>query len=288
LARECQHKDAKWLCSVFDRGAPVDASAAKAVFLTHTNDSRALCFAGLVLALEEGLVRQAAEGGYGLAQALLAGRGDRREGLAWARLAAGQRDPLGMVRLAQFCWTGSVCNKDQDKAKILYREAAEMGQVSAMYNHAKRGLAEMDPERYIWLGRAAARGHHAAAMELTLAAEKQLGLLRMVRRGRLMFAIGEALHTHVNVAEETVFGLKCDEQYLGIAEKVVRLFMEWVGEARKAIRCWIMIGRRQRGANKDVRMLVAKLLWHDRAVWSERVEKKGKKRQAEKKKKNAK
>jgi hypothetical protein len=143
-----------------------------------------------------------------------------------------------------------VCEKDQHKATALYREAAEMGQVSAMYNHAKRGLAEMDPERYVWLGRAAASGHHAAGMELTLAAEKQLGLYLVVHSGRLMFAIGEALHMHVSVAEETVFGLECDEQHLESAGKVIELYKGWVEGARRAIRCWIMVGKRQRGANR--------------------------------------
>jgi TPR repeat protein len=279
LARECQHDDAEWLYRLFDRSTPVDAAAAKVVFLTQSNDMRATCFAGTVASFDEVLVRQSAEAGYALAQALLAGRGDRAEGLVWAQSAASQRDPMGLTRLAQFCWVGSVCEKDQHKAKALYREAAEMGQVSAMYNHAKRGLAEMDPERYVWLGRAAALGHHAAGMELTLAAEKQLGLFPVLQSGRLMFAIGEALQLHVSTTTETIFGLKCDQLYLESAQKVAKLHAEWVEDARIAIQCWLMIGKRQRGANKDIRMMVAKLLWRDRAVWSERAAKKGQRRQ---------
>jgi TPR repeat protein len=272
LARACQHEDAVWLCSLFDREEPRDADAAKAAFVAQGDDRRALCFLGL---LEErgtrGLVRRAAEGGYALAQALVAGGDDRGEAAAWAQRAASQREPLGVLKLAQCCWQGSAaCPRDQDKARALFREAAELGAVSGMYNHAKRGLNEADPERYVWLGRAAALGHHAAAMEVTLAAEKQLGVFRALRSGRTVLAIGEALRERVDTGAKTVFELACDEQSLECAEKVLHLSSSWRRLAEEAIRCWLLIGRRQRGTNRDVRMLIAKLLWRDRGAWSER------------------
>jgi hypothetical protein len=274
LARECRHEDARWLTSLFDREAPTDAEAAKAVFLAQSGDRRAVCFAGMVGKVDRDLVRQAAEAGYPLAQALVAGWEDRGEAVAWAQRAASQGEPLGIVKLATFYWLGTVCEEDRLKARRLFREAAEMQHVSAMYNHAKRGLGEADPERYVWLGRAAALGHHAAAMELTLAAEKQLGLWRTLQSGRVVLAIGEALRERINVVAKTVFELECDEQYLECADQVVKLSVGWTSLAQEAIRCWLMIGRRQRGTNRDVRMLVAKLLWRDRGAWSERDAKK--------------
>ncbi len=274
LARDCGHDDARWLTLLFDREPPADAEAAKAVFVAQGGDKRALCFAAMVATVDRDLVRQAAEAGYALAQALVAGWDDRGEAVAWAQRAANQREPLGMLKLASFYWLGRACAEDQAKAVALFREAAELEQVSAMYNYAKRGLGEADPERYAWLGRAAARGHDAAAMELTLAAEKQVGLMRVLRSGRVVLAIGEALREHVDVGARTVFELACDEPYLECAEKVLELSATWTRQAQEAIRCWLMIGRRQRGTNRDVRMVIAKLLWRDRGAWSERTTKK--------------
>jgi TPR repeat protein len=271
LARACRHEDAVWLCSLFDREEPRDAEAAKAVFAAQGEERRALCFAGLVGEGDRGLVRRAAEAGYALAQALASGWDDREEAAVWAQRSASQREPLGVLKLANWCWQGSAsCPKDHDKAKALFREAAELGAVSGMYNHAKRGLSEADPERYVWLGRAAARGHQAAAMEVTLAAEKQLGVFRVLQSGRVVLAIGEALWERVNAGAKTVFELACDEQYLECAAKVLHLSTSWRRLAEEAIRCWLLIGRRQRGTNRDVRMLIAKLLWRDRGAWSER------------------
>ncbi len=55
--------------------------------------------------------------------------------------------------------------------------------------------------------------------------------------------------------------------------RTVELYRNWCAEARRAIFCWIWCAQ-QHNAAKDIRILVADLVWGERSAWSERKVKK--------------
>ncbi len=47
------------------------------------------------------------------------------------------------------------------------------------------------------------------------------------------------------------------------------MYEYWLGLARQAVYCWLRLSKSLR-VTKDVRLLIANLIWEERAEWSER------------------
>jgi hypothetical protein len=88
---------------------------------------------------------------------------------------------------------------------------------------------------------------------------------------RAVFELGAAFKGHVAADGQTAFGKSGLVKEMEGVRRCVALFDRWSEEARRAVHCWLLVGRRRLGVVKDVRALVAKLLWEERAYWGLRV-----------------
>jgi hypothetical protein len=263
LARLCKHEEAKWLVGLFPGEAPVCGLKAQDIFLAQGEDARALCFGGVVYGWRDDLIRWAAELGCALAQGMMA-NADGVERVAWAEMATAQKDPSGMARLALFCMSGEGCQENKTRGLILFKEAAELEDAFAQFCYGHDAFSEHEPERYVWLVKAACKGMEAARSEMAGEIPKQLKIFDNGGSGRIVFAIGAALSA---VDKPAIF---VEKESLNSAQRTMVLYDHWCRMAKEAIRYWIAIGARLKGINKDMRMLIARLLWAERASWSER------------------
>lgn len=260
--------DAQWLVNVFPSGAPATPEQARDAFLEQGEDGRSLCFAAAVTPrAHPQLVVQAAALGYPLAVGLLAGWRSGDERTALAQEAARLGDAYGHYYTAEWLWRKGECAA----ALQHYGEAARLGDAHAMFELAVRGHHASSEERYHWLGRAAAGEHYAAAVHLLYGIR---GMSPTKGRGsgsRALFAIGVAVRQHFDVAGRRLFGMSLDsDSDVADVQAAIALCGRASEAARRAVMTWMLVARHNRVV-PDVRRLLSKKLWADRAAWSERA-----------------
>ncbi len=163
LARDCKHPDAVWLASIFEGKAVSTKEDAREVFLLHSNDARALCFAWCFTddrRNDLSLLRFAVEMGNAFACSTLCWQvwiANTEEAFRLARLAASQHERDGFYWLGYFFLASVGCEKDLNLAKEKLLIAAELGQFDAAAYYGDL-LDESDAARWLWLGRAASHG----------------------------------------------------------------------------------------------------------------------------------
>ncbi len=54
------------------------------------------------------------------------------------------------------------------------------------------------------------------------------------------------------------------------SERAMSLYLRWNEEAKRAVLCWLWLAR-DKNVVKDIRLLIADLIWEERAAWSERT-----------------
>ncbi len=257
LARGCRHPDAQWLCSLF----PEDVTNLEQMLRSleaQGDDARALYMRGHTQRNER-LIWRAADLGFAPAQAAWAGRVEGDSRMAWLeRAAQGHRN--GLAELAVCLRDGGHCPIDLVRAAALFKEAAELGHVMAAFDYGQVAFAAEDWRRYHWWRMAAARGTtfmflEKAALEQVERFDKGEG-----GAGRVVFELGRALKARPE-------GRPLDERKARAVARCVQLHDEWVAWAKAAIQTWTAIGRRL-GVGKDIRVVIVKLLWADRAAWS--------------------
>jgi hypothetical protein len=254
LAQSCRHADAVWLVSLFPEGVPATRQEAKAVFVAHANDARALYFGAFICWFDKVVkkdVRRSAELGYEPAQAWMAEQSGGHERVAWAERAAAQGERDALFCLALHC--------EKSRSVALIAEAAALGHAYAQCWHAKHNFESCDWRQSYWLGRAAPRIKEAAVALL----DALIG--ECDTSGRVVFEIGAACKGCIDRGR-TVFGRRFDEKRMRCAEAAVVLHDRWCDMAREAIRCWMQVARRY--LVKDIRILIARLLWKERWVWA--------------------
>jgi hypothetical protein len=262
--RECRHPDAQWLASLVPDDSMGKDDLGR-VLLAQGEDRRALFLVGC-LDHAPALLHRAAELGYPPAltrwssSCVLA---DDIFSLVEKAWAGGDRNAT--YRLGNLYRFRSGCEHDMSKAVALWKEAAEVSHVDAQNLYGTWGFGEDDPERFVWWGRAAAGGSLQATLGLLEAARPLL-----VRRdkgcdtGCLLFHICAALDGGKKVEE--VLSLWGEGDDAAVAKRCVALHKQWVACARAAIACWLAAGRRL-GAARDIRLLISRLLWEERAEW---------------------
>ncbi len=294
LAKHCKHPDAVWLTSIFEndpvtkeeekeekkeeeeeetkeetkegvrrreeegrrRREEKRREQARNVFLAHEDDARAVCFAWWMLSDDEAvadlsMLRHAADMGYAFALSTLASHEDSRR-LALAAVSKGERD--GFFQLGHL-----LCHEDKNLAlgKENLLIAAELGELNAVGEYGL-SFGEFDPERWLWLGRAALRGYFTNFLELF---PKQI----LERSSPVkLFLIGRALKGNVDVENQRIFGVKFDFIIVtDVSQRAVNFYMCQVESARLAVDAWVVIGKRL-GVVKDIRRVIASLIWDAR------------------------
>ncbi len=278
VARECQHADAVFLCSLFrcpssgNLVVPESPSDALSVFLDHGGDARCLCWAAFFSpSTAMSLLRASAESGYRWAQALFGWC--YCEGVSWLELSAAQGDRSGLNYLGQRLWHGRGCTADKVRARELLRRAEQLGDAEALFFVASECCGEGSLEQI-------ARWRVCAIEDVTDNSEARVALTRRVGEcvrkyesgrigGRIVFEFGEAFHGRIEAKKQRLSGVAASRAAVEAAQKAVQLRDEWCGKAKRAVLCWLWIAKRERKASRDVRRVIAGLIWQQRAAWSE-------------------
>jgi hypothetical protein len=266
LARKCQHKDAQWLRSLLpEREEGWTERQIEAAFSSHTNEPRSLFFFYALWEFPSERMnecRLAAVAGYPPAQVHYGKRAPMpdEERFEWFRKASEAGDRSGTLEMAGCLLRAKGCTRDVAGGVALLRRAAEAGHIEAMYSYGSCGFTENDPERYEWYCRAAALGDRDALDELHEAAA-------LADPGACMFEMGRGCKRHLDVAQGTLFAVQLDEDSLEDIQKVIAYYDECVQRAKRAVDCWSLVGARL-GVVKDVRIVVARLIWED--LWKRR------------------
>jgi hypothetical protein len=280
LAKDCEHEDAKWLVSLFPDGPPVNVEEAREVMLAQGEDPRAIFFSAYMHVDEFGErmqdgdvdeVRRAAQLGYAPAQAALVTYFDVDDSFLWAEKAAAQGGSDGLHALASCFYHGIDCEKDESRALLLFKEAAEMESAESQMSYGEFAFTATDWERYWWWGRAARQGCRNSSSGLVLAAVEHLKMLDKSDCRRVIFEIGAACKGHIIKKRKTefVFGWDFEPEEIDAVRRAVALYDQWCEDTKRTIFCWIWIGRQKRVA-KDIRGIICKMLWANRAAWCER------------------
>jgi TPR repeat protein len=266
-ARECKHPDAQWLASLFPPGVEVSQRGMAEVLLEQGEDPRALYLARELIGgatTEDGLAR-AAKMDYAPAQAAMALKTEDEASFAWAQKSASAGDRRGLFRLGQCWYNGRGCAKDTAKAMLLYREAAERGNVGAMFSYAQAAFGELDWERFYWLGRVAQRG--LCGVVYCRAIRGLLQSFELGENGRILHTVALTVRASFDVQQRSAFGTILREAEHADLLRIVALHDAMLERARRAIACWEVVARRC-GLVKDIRVLIGKTLWEEAWRWS--------------------
>jgi TPR repeat protein len=270
MARECQHPDAQWLASLFPPDVAVTADELVEVMLAQGDDPRACYLAWKYRKTAPGsLLRRAAEKGYAPAQAeLFMQAEDHDEDFAqafyWAEKSSEQGDRLGIMQLGR-CYDGGIgCVVDEAKAVALFKAAAELEESNGRYWYAKLAFCEIDWERYHWWGLALAKG-----LEVPEYWEDIVRLLPSFEKGehgRILHTVAPMIRKRLDGAFAKVFS----DYFEPTAEweRLLELNEAILARSKAAIDCWSVVGRRCRVV-KDMRVMIAKIVWEEAWRWGE-------------------
>ncbi len=276
LARQSEHPDARFLVSLFPEGQPWTVAEAVAVFLSRSDDARCLCWAAELGGPARAEVRQgAALPGYTPAQWLVCTL--KYAPLLLLEQAVADGDAYAMTLLASRLWReeeeeDSVDEEDDVvdvasdnlRAEVLWRQAALLGDPSAQIALAERCCEKDSNERFMWARRSAMQGDYRAMSCLLGWAGKQLERFESGASGANVFQIGMAFRG------KSSWSSCCpDADFRDRGRRAIELYKKWLREARTSVLCWVWCAQ-QLEVGKDMRLLIARLVWEDRAVWSER------------------
>jgi hypothetical protein len=268
MARESAHPDAQWLVSLFPADVQVTRGRMRKALLEQGEDPRALY---LIWALGDktlALLARAAELGNARAQVRMShGHGPA---LYWAEkaMASGDRDAIARVAscLGQ---KESSSDEDTERAMQLYMQAVELEHPPSQYYVGQHVYGKYDWQRYYWWCRAASHGFCvplANVAILKMCPEFKKGL-----HGRILHTIATAFRVHLDVAKQQVFGAGIPLQVVRKFSRLMERHEAMLNRAREALRCWSMTARRF-GMAKDIRVMIAEMMWEEVWLWGEKRE----------------
>ncbi len=210
------------------------------------------------------LTERSARGGYAWAQAIHHKKTYvRAEQFEWLEKAVAQGEPLAIEALALRLWTSK--GADQSRAVELWRRAAELGQPYAQYFLGVNACPGDSIERFEWLRRAAIQNNEEAVRQLEKSVAEQMQRYEQGGSGRIVFEIGGAF----SAVESWQKKMGSYVQVQDVVERCVKLYAQWISDAERAVLCWMWLARIC-GVSKDIRRLIAGLIWRERCAWSER------------------
>jgi hypothetical protein len=270
MARECQHPDAMWLASLFPPGVEATQQRMREVMLQQGSDPRASYFVWTFGERDEGvLLSRAAQRGYAPAQvALAAVTKVEAERLPLHKKAAGQNDRNALFHLGRLSQRQEDCG---EKVIELIRRAAELNHQRAQvdYGHAAFGAAAW--ERYFWWSQAAEDGY--GSYDLCVGAAQLLPSFECGECGRILSTAAPVMRNNREkwrTGQETFReAINRDHYTVSQLERVFELHAAMLGRTRSAIDCWSMAGWRC-GVMKDMRVMIAKMLWEETWRWGEK------------------
>jgi TPR repeat protein len=204
-------------------------------------------------------LHRSVELGYAVAEALMADRTRGEEKFKFAKLAAAQGERGGFPWLGVCFYDGQGCERDWDKAKENFLFASELGHFGSSMLRLGGLLDECDPQRWRWWGRAAALGESWSFVSFF---SYQVKLFNSGSgSAAVVFAIGRALNGHVNEQARTIFNDGATfNSLIGPAKQAIAFYDAQIKATKDAMYAWTQVGIRWKVV-KDVRKLIAKLIW---------------------------
>ncbi len=171
-----------------------------------------------------------------------------------------------MISLAYRLWHGmDVVEVDKKRSELLLRQAALLGEYEGQLKVALNCCGECSVERFEWLRRAALQEVQVQAQNIVLsAASQQWQLFAKGGTWRIVFEIGASPANY----EDWNRCASPDEVVAG--EASLALYSKWRGDAKRAVWCWLWLARDLRVV-KDVRLMIADLIWNERFSWSDKA-----------------
>jgi hypothetical protein len=258
-----QHPQCQWLTDLFALKNVSTREDARDVFLACKKKSPAsLCFTAVLSSPHDDvLLRQCAELGYPLAQAIMADWSSGEERLRFAKSAASQRERDGFYWLGCCYKDGSGCEKDLNKAREFYLIAAQLGEVMGMMFLGQL-LHATDPQRRVWWGRAAVLGHAGPFLD------NFSFVVEMFNFGpgndAVVFQIGKALNGRVTEMRE-IFGSIRYAHRIGQANFAVSFYKSQLAACRRGVHTWSLCCLRL-NIYKDIRVFMGKMIWETREL----------------------
>jgi TPR repeat protein len=156
---------------------------------------------------------------------------------------------------------GFGCEKNLERAKENSLRASELGHVSAMVWLGDM-LDKSNPQRWQWWGRAAA---HGASSWFLPDFAKQVELFNSGSgSAAVVLIIGHALQGHVNEEARTIFNRSWGfDSRIVRAKQAIAFYEAQIQATKDAMRAWTLVGIKLKIV-KDLRKLVAKLVWNSR------------------------
>ncbi len=244
---------------------------------------------------------RSAEAGYAWAQSIVSFHADSNaEQLAWLEKSAsqGERDAIAMLSEALSS------SSNESRSSALLREAAFLGHPDAQMQWALRLRVGGSPEAFAWMRRSAIqrpagvflsfndalsfllqcvqrelawwdRPEEQRKLEWLIDTEAQQGVNReemdewvrqnvRKKRAECRIALNE-----IGLALDSICGWKNvapDERVFVPGSRAVALAREWRKNASQAVLCWIWLSR-QLGLIRDIRILIADIIWEERNAW---------------------
>jgi hypothetical protein len=261
VARECRHPDAVWLTSLFPGEDVMQVARFVEVLGREGDDPRAVflrccCFEGDDPE-RPGALRQAVEQGYPpamrmWAQVLLADAARQPEAMPFDEAnelmarAAEQGDRRALEIMAEAVQEAH----GVQRALPMLKAAAELGILGAMLTVAEADSSLHAQERVSLLKQALSRNCREAMTRMS-------DMVQASSSVELAYAVGEACHCHMDTG--------------GVCTVTLVLAGGVFSDARDgawaAIACWLAVGRRL-GVVKDIRAMLAAMLWRERHQWA--------------------
>ena len=277
MASACHHEDAVWLCSIVTRDDVLLGDRhLRSKFISdntrQTRRGRSITFAALVTqgrALPyNGFLIDAAKVGYAFAQNVILEKkgtfGWTNEQLDWAHNAASSMEPFATYAL-------SVRSRQEDAAQVaLLALSAKLGCVEAMRKHTIDNFDEWNPMAFTLLAQLTNRGCHSK--DFFRIAYRSVDSYRCgdVEYSRATYEIGRLIEFYKFEGRilESLFHIVNQERTTWArTEKTFDFAVDFYSEQKKitlrSVHMWSLVARRFKVV-KDIRLMVAKMIWNDR------------------------
>jgi hypothetical protein len=126
-------------------------------------------------------------------------------------------------------------------------------------------LDKDDPQRFVWLGKAAARNPPGSSSFLSGMRNQIHNFNNGTGHATVVFVIGRALKGHIDKNKRTIFG-KVEYDFnsrIDHANRALHFYEFQLQSYRKAVDMWTIIGLRNRVV-KDIRKMIGKMIWDAR------------------------
>ncbi len=158
--------------------------------------------------------------------------------------------------------------KDLRLAKENYLIAAELGHGRAA-ERLRHFLDKSDPVRWLWLGRAALRGHPDILFSFS---EQVDQFFSGSGNATVVFLIGRALKGNIDMEEKCIFRSSYNfDSRIGPANQAVSFYSSQIKSARLAVDTWALVSTRLH-LIKDMRIYIGKMIWEGRFEANYKIE----------------